>query len=70
VNDPTAAVQALDQIESLLRVLATRDLSMENIADSSGTIRVTLAHPPVIGNSGARTREAWQIGARAWLACS
>jgi uncharacterized membrane protein len=45
VNDPTTAVQALDRIESLLRVLATRDLSMENVADSSGTIRVKLVLP-------------------------
>jgi uncharacterized membrane protein len=45
VNDPTTAVQALDRIESLLRVLATRDLSMENVADSSGTTRVKLVLP-------------------------
>lgn len=45
MNDPTTAVQALDRIESLLRVLATRDLSMENVADSSGTIRVKLVLP-------------------------
>jgi hypothetical protein len=45
VNDPTTAVQALDRMESLLRVLAIRDLSMQNIADSSGTIRVKLVLP-------------------------
>jgi uncharacterized membrane protein len=45
VNDPTTAVQALDRIASLLRVLATRDLAIENVADSSGTIRVKLMLP-------------------------
>lgn len=45
VNDPTTAVQALDRIEGLLRVLATRDLSMEDVADSTGTTRVTLVLP-------------------------
>jgi uncharacterized membrane protein len=45
VNDPTTAVQALDRIESLLRILATRDLSMADIADSNGTTRVTLVLP-------------------------
>jgi uncharacterized membrane protein len=45
VNDPTTAVQALDRIAGLLHVLATRDLAIENIADSSGTIRVKLMLP-------------------------
>jgi uncharacterized membrane protein len=38
-------VQALDRIASLLRVLATRDLDIENIADDSGTTRVKLVLP-------------------------
>jgi len=45
VNDPTTAVQALDRIASLLRVLATRDLDIEKIADGSGTTRVKLILP-------------------------
>ena len=45
MNDPTTAVQALDRIASLLRVLATRDLDIENIADGSGTTRVKLVLP-------------------------
>jgi uncharacterized membrane protein len=45
VNDPTTAVQALDTIDGLLRVLATRDLSVEQVADSTGTIRVELVLP-------------------------
>jgi uncharacterized membrane protein len=45
VNDPTTAVEALDRIASLLRVLAARDLDIENVADSSGTIRVKLMLP-------------------------
>ena len=42
VNDPTTAVQALDTMDGLLRALATRDLSVEHVADSEGVIRVEL----------------------------
>ena len=45
VNDPTTAVQALDTMDGLLRVLATRDLSVEHVADSDGTVRVELVLP-------------------------
>ena len=45
VNDPTTAVQALDTMDGLLRVLATRDLSVERVAGSDGTGRVTLVLP-------------------------
>ena len=45
VNDPTTAVQALDTMDGLLRALATRDLSVEHVADSDGVIRVELVLP-------------------------
>ena len=45
VNDPTTAVQALDTMDGLLRILATRDLSVEHISDSDGSIRVELVLP-------------------------
>jgi len=45
VNDPTTAVQALDAIDGLLRALATRQLSVGQIAGSDGTIRVRLVLP-------------------------
>ncbi|MGZ6725343.1 MAG: DUF2254 family protein, partial [Solirubrobacteraceae bacterium] len=45
VNDPTTAVQALETIDGLLRVLATRDLSVEHVAGSDGTIRIELVLP-------------------------
>ena len=45
VNDPTTAVQALDAMDGLLRLLATRDLRIEHVADSDGTIRVELVLP-------------------------
>lgn len=38
-------MQALDRIEGLLRILATRDLEIENVTDSGGTIRVKLVLP-------------------------
>ena len=45
VNDPTTAVQALDQIEDLLRRLARRKFDIGQARDSGGTIRVTFPVP-------------------------
>jgi uncharacterized membrane protein len=45
VNDPTTAVQALDAMDGLLRVLATRNLSIEQVAGGDDTIRVRLVLP-------------------------
>lgn len=45
VNDPTTAVQALDAIDDLLRVLLTRELDVGNIVGADGTIRVRLVLP-------------------------
>ena len=45
VNDPATAVQVLDTIESLLQPLASRDLDVADVADSSGAVRVVLALP-------------------------
>jgi uncharacterized membrane protein len=45
VNDPTTAVQAIDAIDGLLRVLATRDLDIGQVAGKDGTIRVVLVLP-------------------------
>ncbi len=45
VNDPTTAVQALDQIEDLLLRLGRRRLELGAIRDSSGALRVIIPHP-------------------------
>ena len=45
VNDPTTAVEALDAMDGLLRVLATRDLSVAQVAGSDGAVRVRLVLP-------------------------
>ncbi|HSP09019.1 MAG TPA: DUF2254 family protein, partial [Candidatus Dormibacteraeota bacterium] len=45
VNDPTTAVQALDTMDGLLRVLATRDLSVEHVTGRDGAVRVELVLP-------------------------
>jgi uncharacterized membrane protein len=45
VNDPTTAVQALDEIDSLLRQLLTRDLAVETVNGSDGQPRLQLALP-------------------------
>jgi uncharacterized membrane protein len=45
VNDPTTAVQALGQIEDLLRRLGRRQLDAGYARDAAGTIRVTFPVP-------------------------
>jgi uncharacterized membrane protein len=45
INDPTTAVQALDCVESLLRMLVGRDLDAGEIAGPHGKTRVLLALP-------------------------
>jgi uncharacterized membrane protein len=45
VNDPTTATQAIDTMDGLFRVLATRELSVECVPDRDGTIRVELVLP-------------------------
>jgi len=45
VNDPTTAVEALDAMDGLLRVLATRELSVGQVAGRDGTIRARLVLP-------------------------
>jgi len=45
VNDPTTAVQALDATDSLLRVLAVRELGVGQISGSDGLPRVKLVLP-------------------------
>jgi uncharacterized membrane protein len=45
INDPTTAVQALDQIEDLLLRLAQRDLEIGNYLDSEGTLRLVVPFP-------------------------
>jgi uncharacterized membrane protein len=45
VNDPTTAVQALDQIEDLLVRLGRRRLEVGEIANSSGWLKVVYPTP-------------------------
>lgn len=45
INDPTTAVQALDQIEDLLRRLSRRDLDIGRIYDTSGQPKVQIPVP-------------------------
>jgi uncharacterized membrane protein len=42
INDPTTAVQALDEIDSLLRQLIGRDLAVETVNGSDGQPRLLL----------------------------
>ena len=45
VNDPTTAVQALNQIEDLLRRLGTRHLEMGQVKDEAGALRLIFPVP-------------------------
>ena len=45
INDPTTAVQALDQIEDLLRRLGRRELDAGHAFDANGTLRVIFPMP-------------------------
>jgi uncharacterized membrane protein len=45
INDPTTAVQALDQIEDLLRRLGLRRLEIGALHDRDGALRVSVRHP-------------------------
>jgi uncharacterized membrane protein len=45
VNDPTTAVQALDQIEDLLLRLAWKRLEIGATRDSSGALRLVIPYP-------------------------
>jgi uncharacterized membrane protein len=45
VNDPTTAVQALDQIEDLLLRLGRRDLDIGRFADDDGRLRLVVPFP-------------------------
>jgi uncharacterized membrane protein len=45
VNDPTTAVQALDQIEDLLPRLGLRRLEVGAVRDASGTLRLVVPVP-------------------------
>jgi len=45
VNDPSTAVQALDRIEALLRLLATRRLDCGVIRDAGGRVRLIVPLP-------------------------
>jgi len=45
INDPTTAVQAIDQIEDILRRLAKKELEAGYTADASGALRVIFPMP-------------------------
>jgi uncharacterized membrane protein len=45
VNDPTTAVQAIDQLHDVLRILATRPWPTGEHADDGGSLRVVLRVP-------------------------
>src|SRR5208283_4878665 len=45
INDPTTAVQTIDQLEDLLRRLGASELDTGRAADGDGTIRLVLPTP-------------------------
>lgn len=63
VNDPTTAVQALDEAHDLLRRLATRHLPPGAVADAEGQIRLYLPPPLLEDYLALALDEAEQYGA-------
>jgi len=45
INDPTTAVQALDQVEDLLLRLGRCNLAIDEICDAQGELRVVVPFP-------------------------
>ena len=45
INDPTTAVQALDQIQDLLLRIGSRRLEIGAVRDSGGTLKLIISHP-------------------------
>lgn len=45
INDPTTAVQALDQIEDPLLRIGSRRLEIGVVRDREGALRVVISHP-------------------------
>jgi uncharacterized membrane protein len=45
INDPTTAVQAIDQIEDLLRRLIRKELDASHLRDSNGDLRLIITLP-------------------------
>jgi uncharacterized membrane protein len=45
INDPTTAVQAIDQIEDLLRRIIRKDLETSHFKDSNGDLRLIIVLP-------------------------
>ena len=45
INDPTTAVQALDQIQDHLLRLGSRRLEIGTVRDSEGVLRLVVPHP-------------------------
>src|SRR5262245_57056534 len=62
INDPTTAVQALDQIEGLLRRLGRRRLDAGYRKDASGAVRVTFPVPTWQDYLGLAFDEIRQFG--------
>ena len=63
INDPTTAVQALDQIEDLLRRLSRRQLEAGYVRDGTGAVRVVVPVPQWQDYLRAGVRKIGQFGA-------
>jgi uncharacterized membrane protein len=62
ISDPTTAVQALDEIESLLRAIARRDLDVDTVRGMDGQPRVQLRLPTWDDYVGVALDEIIAIG--------
>jgi uncharacterized membrane protein len=55
IDDPTTAVQALDQIDGLLRVMVRRELAVRTIRTAEGKTRVPVRRPAASRVRSGRT---------------
>jgi uncharacterized membrane protein len=63
INDPTTAVQAIDQIEDLLRRIIRKDLEASHFRDSNGDLRLIIVLPSWEDYLGLAFDEIRQYGA-------
>ena len=60
INDPTTAVEVIEAVESLLRLIAGRELDVGHVVGDDNTLRVVVASPTwedylELGNDDSRS---------------
>jgi uncharacterized membrane protein len=64
INDPTTAVQTIDQLEDLLRRLGAAELDAGHVADESGALRLVFPTPTWEDYLTLAFDEIWHFGSK------